>query len=42
VKKKEVSGEAKQTMYIAPKSINESRAHYAPQPTQGKLVCGLP
>jgi len=27
--KKEVSGEAKQTMYIAPKSTNESRAHNA-------------
>ena len=27
--KNEVSGEAKQTMYIAPKSTNESRAHNA-------------
>ena len=36
---KRISGEAydinKQTVYIAPKSKIESRAHYAPQPTRG-------
>jgi len=25
----------KQTMYIAPKSTNESRAHYSPEPARG-------
>jgi len=31
----EVSGKAKQTMYIAPKSTNESRMHYTLEPTWG-------
>ena len=37
--KKRITGEAydvnKQTIYIAPKSKIESRAHYAPEPAQG-------
>jgi len=39
VKKKRISGEAydtnKQTIYMAPKSETESRAHYALEPTRG-------
>ena len=39
--KKRISGEAydinKQTIYIAPKSKNESRAHYTPEPALGDL-----
>jgi len=40
--KKTVSGEEhninKQTIYIAPKSKIESRAHYALEPTQGNTL----
>jgi len=38
--KKEVSGGSqvnKRTMHIVPKSSNESRVHYAPEPARGEL-----
>jgi len=42
MKKKRISGEAheinKQTIYIAPKSKIESRAHYAPEQARGHLI----
>ena len=42
MKKKRISGKAydinKQTIYIAPKSKIESRAHYAPEPTWGLIM----
>jgi len=39
VKKKEESEEAKQTTYIALKSTNEWRKHYAPEPARGSIWC---
>ena len=41
MKKKEVSGGSqvnKQTVYIAPKSTNESRAHFSLEPARGTTL----
>jgi len=38
--KLEVSSEAKQTIYMVPKSTNESRAHYAMEPGWGRTTGG--
>jgi len=43
-RKKAVSGETKQTMYTAPKSTDESRVHYTPEPAHAvaSLIFGRP
>jgi len=44
VKKKRINGEAhdvnKQTIYIVPKSTNESSVQYSPEPARGKTSSG--